>query len=133
MPYDKYFELHKEIRKVGGKLFRERDMNLRRLNLTSNQSTTMLYLEVNPGCQIASLRDCLEISHQAARTMVERLKSKGLLDMVVFNSDGRAKNTNLTDEGKRMCAEIRRMGVDTASHSLSSLAPEERSQLLVLL
>ncbi len=93
----------------------------------------MLYLEANLGYQVADLRDCLEIFHRAIRTLVERFKSKGLLDVVVSNFDSRARSINLTDEGRRMCVEIRRMGADAALYSLSSLAPEERSQLFVFL
>lgn len=131
--YNECFELAREIRKVGGRLSRERDRDLKGLGLTSNQSTTLLYLQSHPGCQITDLRDRLEITHQAARTLVERLKAKGLVDVVTSDTDGRARSINLSEDGMRLCAEIRKVGADTASHSLSSLTPEERSQLMALL
>lgn len=127
------FELFREIRRVGAKLSRERDEDLKVLQLTGSQSLALLYLEQNPRCQITDLSAHLEISHQAARTLVDRLRTKELVDVDVSDSDGRARSITLTDIGAEKCAEIRRVRLDTASHSLSSLTHEERMIMLSLL
>ncbi len=123
------FDLFRQIRVVAGRLSRERDADLKLFGLTSNQANALLYLESNEGCQITDLRDHLEISHQAASMLVGRLRDKGLLEVDLSDSDGRARCLSLSGSGIEKCAEIRRVGGDTASHALSNLTPEERAEL----
>lgn len=133
MSNEECFELFRMIRMVGNGLSRERDEDLRSIDLTSNQSTAILYLDSNPGCQISDLSNHLRTSHQAACTLVERLKAKGLVDVSISDSDGRAKSVSLTADGREKCAEILRIGGSTASEALSVLSPDERRQLANLL
>lgn len=133
MVEDECFILFREIRSVGSMLSRERDEDLKALGLTSAQSTILLYLENHPGCQITDLREVLETSHQASRTLVERLKAKGLVEVETSDSDGRARCVYLTPEGRESCASIRRVGMDRSSRALRDLTPTERAELMELL
>lgn len=133
MTNEEFFDLFRKFRMVGNGLSRERDEDLRSFGLTSNQSTAILYLDSNPGCQISDLRNHLRTSHQAACTLVDRLRAKGLVEVSASDSDGRAKSIYLSDEGRDKCAEIKRQGGSTASKALNILTPEERVQLNALL
>lgn len=129
MSEDEFLYLFMDIRRVGAKLSLERDQDLKALDLTSGQSTSLLFIESHPGCPITELSEHLETTHQATRTLVERMKAKGLLETAVSERDARAKSINLTDKGRALCVELRRLGGDRASRALKDLTLAERDEL----
>lgn len=133
MSDEECLELFREIRKVGNKLSRERDGDLESLGLTSNQSTALFYVQSHSMCQISDLAAHLETSHQAARTLVERMNAKNLLNIRMSETDGRAKSLCLSELGQKKYEEILEVGGHTASMSLSVLSTDERRVLRKLL
>lgn len=133
MSEEECFELFRELRKVAARLSHERDNDLKVLGLTSNQSTALLFIHYHPGCQISDIGNHLDTSHQAARTLVERMSTKGLLVVEASDTDGRAKSIRLSDEGERKFRKILEVGGHTAANSLSVLSQDERRMLDKLL
>lgn len=118
---------------MGNRLTRQRDEDLRHLGLTSGQAVALQFIEGHPGCQISDIAADLETTHQAARTLVDRLRAKGLVEVYASDSDGRARSITLSEDGSRRCGDIRRVGSDTAAASLSVLDRDERAALMSML
>ena len=91
----------RRIQRIGNRLIHQRDDDLKALDLTSNQSAIILFVARNPGCQINDVRDHLEVTHQAACGLVDRMRSKGILDVRVSDEDARAKRVSLTEASAR--------------------------------
>lgn len=127
------FILQRKILKLGNKLVNTRNVDLKTHDLTPNQSETLLYFDAHPGEVIVNLKDYLEISHQAARNMVARMKLKSLLYVTVSATDARARQVYLTAKGQTICAQLKANGTSVGHTILSQLSASERQQLAHLL
>lgn len=127
------FWIERTIRKIGNHLMNGRDDDLKRYNLTSNQSNSLLYFDKHPGALVLDLKDYLKISHQAARNIVERMKEKDLLYVVVSEKDARARQIYLTESGQATCDELKKLGSQVGTHLLRGLSEEEKQTLAGLL
>ncbi len=123
----------RRIQRIGNRLIHQRDDDLKALDLTSNQSAIILFVARNPGCQINDVRDHLEVTHQAACGLVDRMRSKGILDVRVSDEDARAKRVSLTEEGRRLHEEIVKVGGGRGMGILRGMTDEEVDELCRLL
>ena len=124
------FLIQRSILKTGNRLLNIRSDNLKAFDLTPNQSETLLFFDRHPGAIILDLKDYLQISHQAARNLVERMKEKDLLQAVVSDTDGRAKQIYLSSKGTAICNQLKQQGGRVGSELLRVLSETEQENLL---
>ena len=130
---DDEFLLTRKILKIGYKISNSRDSDFQRCGITPGQWETLLFFDLNENATITDLKDHLNISHQAARNIVERLKDKKILNVERAAEDGRAKKIYLTDKGKDICCEVKKGGIRTGRNILSGFSDEEVEELKILL
>ncbi len=124
-----YLHMIRKLRVTGRKVTNNRDLDLKELDLTSNQADALVFFEKNPRSQITDLRDCLNISHQAACGLVDRMKTKGYLDVSVSEEDARAKEISLSASGMEKCAVLNAMGSVAGHCALKGFSKEEIQEL----
>ncbi len=127
------FIIERRIIQIGNERVNRRDNNLRKSDLTSVQSETLLFFDRNEGKSIGELKDYLKITHQAARNLVERLKNKNYLYLEIMEGDARCKGVYLTGEGHRICEELKKEGTGEGKQLLRGFSEQEKIQLLELL
>ena len=127
------FIIGKKLLKIGNHLVNRRSNDLKKYNLTGNQSETLLYFDDNSGATIAELKKHLQVTHQAAQKNVERLKAKELLAISISKADGREKQIVLTPKGQEICDFFKKSGNTLEDNLLKELTYEESQQLSALL
>lgn len=130
---DEDFIIERCILRIGNKINNGRDKDLAKIDLTPNQSETLLFFGTNKGNTIIDLKNHLRITHQAARNTVERMKKKNLLYVVISKEDARFKHIYLTEKGKKLFYTLKAMGTTVGQQLLQGLSPEEKNILHSLL
>lgn len=130
---DKDFYIERNILKIGNRLLNQRSDDLKGFNLTPNQSETLLFFERYDGAMIQDLREYLQVTHQAATKIVERMRDKELLIISISASDARAKEIRLTDKGRSICHQLKKKGSHVGSNLLRVLNEDEKNQFAILL
>lgn len=113
---DEYRLLMRKFQRIGRKMIQGKDRDLKDLGLTSIQADALLFFDRFPNSQINGLRDHLDVTHQAACGLVDRMRSKGLIDVEVSDDDARARTINLSESGRVLCTELKSRG-STAGHA----------------
>ena len=124
------FLINRKIQRLGSRLVNKRTKDLKGLNLTPEQSDILQYFAANIGARVMDLSAHLDVSHQAARSVVERMKKKNLLYVEVMAEDARAKQVYLTENGKQIHAQLQSMGTGVGQWLLDGIVPEERQWLM---
>lgn len=127
------FVIERKILHIGNHLIAVRNKDLKGFGLTSSQSETLLFIEHNEGASIVSLKNYLDVSHQAVQKTVGKLRECGLVTLAVSAKDARMKNVSLTKDGKSLCEKLKRAGALSGSTILEPLTKSEREKLLSLL
>ncbi|EHN58874.1 MarR family winged helix-turn-helix transcriptional regulator [Oenococcus kitaharae] len=130
---DQDFTLERQILKLGHQLIAWRSVDLKKHQLTSNQSETLFYFRAHPDADIVDLKNYLKISHQAACRMIERLKSKSLLQTGISSADKRVKQVYLTEKGRQLCHELQINGSQAGRTILNRLNDQQKQELADLL
>lgn len=123
------FQIERSILKIGNQLNNMRNEDLKNRNLTPTQSEALLFFAEHEGASISELKDHLQISHQAASKLVEKLKEKHYLYASISKEDARANATFLTTEGKAVCASLQQTGSSVGSALLQGFSEGEMLQL----
>lgn len=127
------FVIERKILHIGNHLIAVRNRDLKRFGLTSSQSEALLYIERHEGTSIVSLKERLDVSHQAVQRTVGRLRERGLVHVAVSPDDARAKSVSLSREGRLLCAELKEAGAVSGGDILARLDDDERASLFALL
>ena len=127
------FQIERKILKIGNALLNTRSADLKKYDLTPVQSETLLFYVSNPGASILDLKEYLDISHQAARNLIERLKVKNLVYAETSSEDARYKKIYLTELGENNCDKLTWMGSHVGQNLLRDVSETERQELLRLL
>ncbi|MCD7826533.1 MAG: hypothetical protein LUH14_11335 [Clostridiaceae bacterium] len=127
------FIIERLIMRVGNQCVNIRNDNLKKREITSVQSETLLYFEAHEGAPIWNLKKHLNISHQAARNLVERIRLKDYLYLETSKEDARFKCVYLTEKGKYICSELKKEGTSAGQQLLKGLSAEEKEKLLEML
>ena len=130
---DLEFLIERRILKLGNVLLNTRNEDLKKYDLTPAQSETLLFYAANPGASILDLKEHLDISHQAARNLIERLKLKNLVHAETSSEDARFKRISLTDHGKEIYKELTLLGSHVGQNLLKGISEAEQKDLLRLL
>lgn len=127
------FIIGRKILKIGSQLNYVRDEYLCKKNITSAQSDTLLFYHCNQGKCISDLKDYLQVSHQAARKLVDKLRTKGYLYLVPSNKDARVSEVFLTDMGLEICTNLINYGTRGGAALLKDFSTAEKEKLLFFL
>ncbi|MGN0137990.1 MAG: MarR family winged helix-turn-helix transcriptional regulator [Candidatus Methanomethylophilaceae archaeon] len=130
---DAHLELIRKVQKVGKRLISERDSDLSDIGVTSTQSSALLFIAATPRCRITDLGENMEISHQAARMLVERMVEGGFLETAVDEEDARARIVTLTPLGTEVWKRVGEKGTNAGQRALKGLSDEEMAQLSALM
>ncbi len=123
------FRLERLILKIGNTINNIRHEDLENNNLTSAQSETILFYSYNSGKSIKDLALHLKISHQAARKLVDKLKSKNILETLMSTEDKRYSNVYLTEFGAELCGLLKQKGTLTGENMLKGFSESDKAQL----
>lgn len=126
---DRYRIMVRQFQRVGRLMMQGRDRDLEDLGLTSIQADALLFFDRYPDSQINGLRDHLNVSHQAACGLVDRMKAKGLLDVEVSDEDARAKTVSLSEIGRRVCDDLKMKGSSAGHAAFDCLTSNEIDRL----
>lgn len=127
------FITQRKIIKLGNQLNHVRDEYLRKKNMTSAQSDTLIFYFRYPGKSITDLKDYLQVSHQAARKLVEKLRAKEYLYLVSSKKDARVAEVFLTDKGLEICTRLISDGTHAGADLLKDFSMAEKEKLLSFL
>lgn len=114
-------------------LVREFDREVAPLGLNTVQALVLILLAEGTTLTAADL--CRELSHDAGALtrIVDKLEARGLVRRVRRERDRRAANLELTREGRRVHAEVRRAQVDVLNRMLRGFSRAEARTLESLL
>ncbi len=126
---DLSFQITRKLLRFSNHVVNMRSERLRMLDLTTVQSETLMYFCRNEGSNATDLKNYLNVSHQAARSIVSRLKEKGLLYSSASDKDGRNRSIYPTDEGKRVYQSLVNDGSSAGEELLGALSDEEKEIL----
>lgn len=124
------FLIERLILRNGNLANNNRDHDLKSGNLTSAQSETILYYAEHRGDSIKALALHLSISHQAARKLVEKLREKGMLDILISKDDRRYTSIYLTADGEELHQELKNKGFSAGEKMLEGFSDGEKTVLL---
>ena len=119
---DLEFQIERKILKIGNTLQNTRSEDLKKYDLTPVQSETLLFYLSNPGASILDLKGYLDISHQAARNLIERLKIKNFIYAETSSEDARYKKIYLTKQGEDICNKLTLMGNHVGQNLLRNIS-----------
>lgn len=124
------FITERKILKIGSLLNNARAEDLSRNNITSSQSETLLFYFSNPGKSITDLKSHLQVSHQAAGKLVDKLRSKEYLRTGSSKKDARAAEIFLTSKGLELCAGLINSGLRAGAELLKDFSLAEKEKLV---
>ncbi len=127
------FITQRKIIKIGSQLNNARDEYLCKMNITSAQAKTLLFYFSNQGKSITDLKDYLQVSHQAARKLVDKLRLKDYLHIVPSKKDARVAEVFLTDKGLEISKKLMNDGTFAGATLLKNFSIAEKEQLLSFL
>lgn len=124
------YVLARKIRELANRITQTRDSDIRELGLTTTQADCILYFAENEGKSAVDLKTFLGITHQAARSLVERMTAKELLKVTTSREDARYKKVFLTEKGITVYEKMQKNGTYTGSRLLHGMSAEEKKQFL---
>ena len=124
------FRIERLLLKNGNLVNNIRDHDLKKDDMTSSQSEAILFYADHSGCSIKDLAVHLNISHQAARKLVDKLKEKHILAIQVSKEDKRYTNVSLTAEGQELSRRLKGNGFSVGEKMLNGFSAEEKGLLL---
>lgn len=127
------YKLARRLLKVASRIVNVRSRDVGESSLTAEQAETLRFFAERDGACATDLKEYLEISHQAARSLIERMRQKDFLILVTSPVDARAKSVYLSDKGKAAFAEIYSFGERAGQRLLRGFGEDEKRLLEELL
>lgn len=127
------YTLTRKIRELANLITKNRDADIRELQLTTAQADILLYFAENPGKSTVDLKSFLNVTHQTAQGIVQRMADKGLLKLSPSRNDARYKQIFLTEKALTVYRSMLENGTHTGNKLLSGMNPEEKEQFLALI
>ncbi|WP_436648726.1 MarR family winged helix-turn-helix transcriptional regulator [Lactiplantibacillus plantarum] len=112
---------------------RRRNQHLRTVGLTTEQADALTFFTDQPGRTVTAFKTYQEITHQTARMIVQRLQTRGYVQLVVSTTDARAKQVVVTPSGRAKCEQLRQHGWQTSAQMFAHLDAEQQQVFLDLL
>lgn len=127
------FIIGRKILNIGNRLQCQRNKDVEVYGITGSQADALLYFDGNDNMTVTDLKTHLQISHQAARKIVEQLKAKGYLYTVISPADARSHVVLFTEEGRAFCEELKRDGNIVGAKLLQGFSPAEKEIFIQLI
>lgn len=112
---------------------RRRNQHLRTVGLTTEQADALTFFTDQPGRTVTAFKTYQEITHQTARMIVQRLQTRGYVQLVVSPTDARAKQVVVTPSGRAKREQLRQHGWQTSAQLFAHLDAEQQQVFLDLL
>lgn len=112
---------------------RRRNQHLRTVGLTTEQADALTFFTDQPGRTVTAFKTYQEITHQTARMIVQRLQTRGYVQLVVSPTDARAKQVVVTPSGRAKREQLRQHGWQTSAQIFAHLDAEQQQVFLDLL
>ncbi|AGE38474.1 MarR family winged helix-turn-helix transcriptional regulator [Lactiplantibacillus plantarum] len=112
---------------------RRRNQHLRTVGLTTQQADALTFFTDQPGRTVTAFKTYQEITHQTARMIVQRLQTRGYVQLVVSPTDARAKQVVVTPSGRAKREQLRQHGWQTSAQMFAHLDAEQQQVFLDLL
>lgn len=112
---------------------RRRNQHLRTVGLTTEQADALTFFTDQPGRTVTAFKTYQEITHQTARMIVQRLQTRGYVQLVVSLTDARAKQVVVTPSGRAKREQLRQHGWQTSAQMFAHLDAEQQQVFLDLL
>lgn len=112
---------------------RRRNQHLRTVGLTTEQAGALTFFTDQPGRTVTAFKTYQEITHQTARMIVQRLQTRGYVQLVVSPTDARAKQVVVTPSGRAKREQLRQHGWQTSAQMFAHLDAEQQQVFLDLL
>lgn len=98
MDYENAHQLGRLILKLANTLIKNRNRHLKALDLTTSQADSLQFFLANPQSTVTDLKAYLEITHQTARGLAQRIEEKGLVTPSPSSIDGRCRTISPTEK-----------------------------------
>ena len=105
---------------------RRRNQHLRTVGLTTEQADALTFFTDQPGRTVTAFKTYQEITHQTARMIVQRLQTRGYVQLVVSPTDARAKQVVVTPSGRAKREQLRQHGWQTSAQMFAHLDAEQQ-------
>lgn len=115
---------------VTSQVFRDR---VGELGLGQVEFTVLALVHGNPDVSARQLARALAVTPPNVAAFVERLASRGLIERIRSESDGRVQHLRATQEGAALVERSVQQLVEGEQAALSTLTPAERAMLVELL
>ena len=112
---------------------RRRNQHLRTVGLTTEQADALTFFTDQPGRTVTAFKTYQEITHQTARMIVQRLQTRGYVQLVISPTDARAKQVVVTPSGRAKREQLRQHGWQTSAQMFAHLDAEQQQVFLDLL
>ncbi|MEG1431448.1 MULTISPECIES: MarR family winged helix-turn-helix transcriptional regulator [Eubacterium] len=130
---DDEFIITRRVLHLGNLLINSQQDEFDKFSLTFVQAEALFFFDKIKGARAIDLKEHLNISHQAARSIVDRLCKKEYLHRKTSSEDARAKQIYLTPSGQAACDELKQLGLSDGQRLLKQINAKERQQILSLL
>lgn len=114
-------------------LHRTIDGKMATLDLTAMQWRPLMLLAYGKARTAAELSRCSDVETSTMTRMLDRLEAKGLLTRTRSDSDRRIIFIELTEEGRRLAAEVPYLIAESFNHHLRGFSQQELDTMKSLL
>lgn len=114
-------------------IIKNRNRHLESLGLTNTQAEALYFFSSNPGANIKDLQQHLEIAHQTAQGIVNRMAAKGWISTKRSPQDKRNQLIDLTPEGYAVMKKMVDHRGRTGGLLLKGMTEEEQATFMRLL
>ena len=127
------YTLARKILHLANQIIRNRNEDLKGLGITADQADTLLFFQSGSNRSAVDLKQHLGVTHQAARAVIERMVTKGLLQTRVSQSDARYREVSLTPRGLKLLDIMRENCTHTGNQLLSSMTAADKEKFVSLI
>ena len=114
-------------------IIKNRNRHLESLGMTNTQAEALYFFSSNPGANIKELQQHLEIAHQTAQGIVNRMTAKGWIASERSPHDKRSQLIYLTPEGYEMMEKMVAHRGRTGGLLLKGMTEDEQATFMRLL
>lgn len=133
MDYENAHQLGRLILKLANTLIKNRNRHLEALDLTTSQADSLQFFLANPKSTVTDLKDYLEITHQTARGLTQRIAEKNLITLTPSSLDGRCRTISPTENGITLGKKMAQNRERTVVRLLSGMTETEQETFYRLL
>ena len=133
MPKNTENELGRLILKLANTIVKNRNRHLEALDLTSGQADSLQFFLTHDQATATELKEYLGITHQTARGIIQRMITKGLLELHRSDADARCQIVEVTPAGQEMGLRMIANRERTGGLLLQGMDATERKNFIRLL